>query len=412
MLLYHAHAYDWGGTDAPLAARTPARPRVRSRAIAYDLKGAPMLAPQDDLIGHQLPTTFDHVASSDPAWMERYWYTGHPVPGGDVIFDLGLGYHPNRNVMDAFAGVAVAGRQYNYRASRRLRPDPLTTRVGALRITVLEGLRRHRLQLEPNASGIAFDLEFVASTDAHEEEPHFRRRDGRVTEHMTRAQQLGRYAGWLEFAGRRVEIDAARWCGQRDHSWGIRAEMRTDETAPPLTFYPPFFYAWTTAQFGQRGLHVFFKERAPGNMIYLSGEEVFAPGGRRSGRNRLVGVAHDIEWADDPHGQTVRAGTLDLSFAGGQQRRITLRALPARYFLKGGLYGGLNGWFHGDDRGETYAEHDEWDLGDAATRRRVRTLADQVIEVRDGDEVGYGIMEYGVGKGYARYAQVQGHPAI
>jgi hypothetical protein len=28
--------------------------------------------------------------------------------------------------------------------------------------------------------------------------------------------------------------------------------MRTDETHPPLTYYPPFFYAWTTAQFGYR----------------------------------------------------------------------------------------------------------------------------------------------------------------
>ena len=35
-----------------------------------------------------------------------------------------------------------------------------------------------------------------------------------------------------------------------------------------------------------------------------------------------------------------------------------------------------------------------------------------LIEVRDGDNVGYGIMEYGVGKGYERYQQVQAHPAI
>ena len=64
-----------------------------------------MLSQQDDFIGHQLPTTFDHVISSDPTWMERLWYTGHPAPGGDIIFDIGLGWHPNRNVMDGFAGV-------------------------------------------------------------------------------------------------------------------------------------------------------------------------------------------------------------------------------------------------------------------------------------------------------------------
>ena len=35
-----------------------------------------------------------------------------------------------------------------------------------------------------------------------------------------------------------------------------------------------------------------------------------------------------------------------------------------------------------------------------------------VVEVRDGDEVGYGIIEYGVGKGYALYESVQMHPPI
>ena len=53
-----------------------------------------------------------------------------------------------------------------------------------------------------------------------------------------------------------------------------------------------------------------------------------------------------------------------------------------------------------------------WDLADPATRKLVRTLADQVIEVRDGNEVGYGIVEYGVGKGYAKYEAVQAHPPI
>ncbi len=369
-----------------------------------------MLSPQDDLIGHQLSTTFDQIDNSDPAWMERLWYTGHPAPGGEVIFDIGLGYHPNRNVMDAFAGVAVPGRQWNFRASRRLRPDPLNTSVGPLSIKVIEGLRRHSLTLGENDSGIRFELEFHATMNAHEEKAHQRRRDGRITENMARAQQLGRYTGWLEYAGQRVEVDS--WLGQRDHSWGVRAEMRSDETAPPLTFYPPFFYCWTTAQFKDRGLHIFFKERAPGDKIYLSGEEVFGVGSKASSRHQLADVRHDVQWSADPHGQSMASATFHLRFADGSERPISIRVLPTRYYLKGGLYGGLDGWFHGDDRGKLFLAHDEWDLNDPATRKRVRTLGDQVIEVRDGDDVGYGIIEYGVGRGYAMYEGVQGHPPI
>ena len=369
-----------------------------------------MLSPQDDLIGHQLPTTFDQIDNSDPAWMERLWYTGHPAPAGDVMFDLGLGYHPNRNVMDAFAGVAVAGRQWNFRASRRLRPDPLATTVGPLSFVVLEGLRRHRLTLAQNASGIRFEIEFHATMNPHEEKAHLRRRDGRVTENMARAQQLGRYRGWLEYDGRRITVHD--WLGQRDHSWGVRAEMRTDETSPPLTFYPPFFYCWATAQFADRGLHIFFKERAPGDKIYLSGEEVFAAGNKSSSRSQLLDVRHDAKWCDDPLGQTMESALFHLRFADGRERPVALRTLPTRYFLKGGLYGGLDGWFHGDDRGKLHLAHETWDLTDPTTRKRTRTLGDQVIEMRDGDDVGYGIIEYGVGKGFAMYDAVQAHPPI
>ena len=188
--------------------------------------------------------------------------------------------------------------------------------------------------------------------------------------------------------------------------------MRTDETHPPLTFYPPFLYCWTTAQFKNRGLHVFFKERAPGEKIYLSGEEVFTAGNKVSGRNQLADVQHRIVWHDDPHGQSMASAKLQLRFADGSERPISVRVLPTRFFLKGGLYGGLDGWFHGDDRGKLHLAHDTWDLTDPATRLRTRTLSDQVIEVTDGDEVGYGIIEYGVGTGYADYAPVQVHPPI
>jgi len=370
-----------------------------------------MLTPQDDLLGHQLPTTFDHVGTSDPAWMERLWYTGHPQ-AGDVIFDIGLGCHPNRNVMDAFAGITIGTQQLNFRCSRRLRPNPLETRIGPLKIEVLEGLRRHRLTLAENDSRLRFDLEFIATCQAHEEEPHFKRRSGRVTEHMARAQQLGRYQGWIEADGQRFDLNAAPWLGQRDHSWGVRAEMRTDPSHPPLTFYPPFLFVWLTVQFPNRGLHVFVKERAPGEVIYLSGEQTFGFDQRPDPGQRLSAVQHDIQWADDPLGQTVHSARFDLRFDNGSTRTLQVRPLPARYYLKGGLYGGLNGWFHGDDKGKLYTEHDQWDLSNADHRQLARTLSDHVIEVRDGDDIGYGIMEYGVAQGYPRYPEVQQHPSI
>src|SRR5690554_3448699 len=353
-----------------------------------------MITPQDDLIGHQLPYSFAEMVTSDPSWMERYWYTCHPTPGGDSILDVGLGYHPNKNVMDGFAGLTIGGKQYNFRASRRLHPNPLETKIGPLEIKVLEGLKRHKLTLGENESGLTFELEFISNLNAHEEEPHFKRRNGIITEHMARTQQFGRFSGWIEINGKRITVDENSWYGQRDHSWGIRGEMRTDETNPPLTYYPPFFYMWVTAQFKDRGLHVFLKERAVGNTIYISGEEVFSQENRKSSKHKLVDIEHDITWADDPMGQTVSSGKLILTFKSGEKRELYIRTLPARYFLKGGLYGGLNGWSQGDDKGEFYSEADSWDLSEEKVRKLVRTICDHVIEIRDGDDIGYGIMEY------------------
>jgi hypothetical protein len=371
-----------------------------------------MMTPQDDLIGHQASTSFAHVGTSDPAWMERLWYTAHPTPGGEMILDVGLGFHPNRNVMDGFAGITIGQTQYNFRASRRAWPNPLETAIGPFQIQVIEGFRRHRLVLGPNESPLTFDLEFIGTMNPHEEEPHLRRRAGRITEDMARLQQLGAYSGWIKVGDRNIVVEPGSWLGQRDHSWGIRGEMRTDESDPPTTFYPPFLYAWTTAQFPTRGLHLFFKERSPGDTIYISGEEVSRIGEKPLKGRKLAAIEHAFQFADDAHGLTLKSAELDVRFSGGSTRRITVRALPARYFLKGGLYGGLNGWKQGDDKGVLYEEVDSWDLSQADVRTIVRTLADHVIEVRDGDEVGYGIMECGIGRGYARYPHVQHHPAI
>lgn len=363
-----------------------------------------MITPQDDLIGHQLPTTFDHVVSSDTKWMERQWFCGHHVPEGDVMFELGMGWHPNQNVIDGFAGVTVGRTQYNFRVSRHLRPHPLITEIGPLKITSLEGLKRHRLRLESNDSPISFDVELLATAAPHEESNHFRRRNGRVVEDLFRYSQTGCMKGWLDVAGKRYEISPETWWAQRDHSWGVRQDQRTDPAHPPLTKYPPFFYVWSTYQTPTRAIHLFFNERAVGNKIYLTGEEIPKNGGKGS---RLVDVSHDFVFAKDPLGQSLERATFHLKFRDGSIRDLHLKPLGPRYFQAGGCYGGINNWYHGDDKGPFYCEHDVWDLDNEAHRRIARTLSDTVVEIRYDGEVGYGIIEFGVAKGFDAFHEVQ-----
>ena len=323
-----------------------------------------MLTAQDDFIGHQLPTTFDHVGTSDPAWMERMWYTGHPVPAGDIIFDIGLGYYPNKNVMDAFAGVTIDNVQHNIRMSRRLRPDPLLTRVGPLQIQVLEGLRRHRVVLAENDSGLSFDIEFHATLNPHEEEPHFRRRHGRVAEQIARAQQVGRYSGWIKVGRRALRAQARDLVGTARPFLGHsrRIAHRRDQAAD-------FLFSAAAIQLvdhpvrRSRPAVVSSMSARPATSSTSPAKKSCRSGQQSDRRRRITDVAHEITWADDPRGQTHGPRRIrDDRLSDGAKRSVQIKMLPGRYYLKAGMYGGLNGWAQGDDKGPLHVEHDRWDL--------------------------------------------------
>ncbi len=371
-----------------------------------------MLTPQDDLIGHQTPAPFARAGNGNPLFTERYWYSAHPIDGSALLLDVGLGYYPNRGVMDVFAGVTVGRLQHNFRASRRLGGSPLATCVGPLRFEVVEGMQRHRLTLADNASGIAFELEFEASFPAAPEKQSFRERNGVVEEDMTRVAQFGRWRGWLVVGGRRHAVEPARWWGQRDHSWGIRSEMRTDASRPPVNTHKNFLWTWSMFQFETMGLSIFLKERAPGKPMYVSGTEFSRAADGAIQKRELAAISHQIEWADDPLGQTIAVADFQLEFDRGAPRHVRMEGLPARYYLKAGLYGGYNGWTHGDDKGDYHAEHDVWNLDDAGTRALARTLADHVVRATSDGAVGWGISEYGVAAGYPLYEAPQRFPAL
>jgi hypothetical protein len=371
-----------------------------------------MLTPQDDLLGHQTPRSFAQAGDGATRFTERYWYTAHPLDGSPVIFDAGLGYYPNRGVMDAFAGVTVGRRQTNFRASRRLGANPLETSVGPLRLDVDVRSGRHRLSAADNASGISFELTFEPSFPATREKQSLRERKGVVEEDLARVTQFGRWRGQLVAEGKRYAMEPGTWWGQRDRSWGIRSEMKTDIDKPPVQTHANFFWTWSMLQLEDAGISLFLKEREPGKPYYLSCTEFQRSADGQVATREATLVQHDIAWSDDPLGQTIAHADLRIEFEHGPPREVHLEGLPGRYYLKGGLYGGFGGWNHGDDRGDYFESHDVWALDDANTRERARTLSDHVLRVTSNGASGIGISEYGVAAGYPRYPAPQRFPAL
>ncbi|MDO8906567.1 hypothetical protein [Hydrogenophaga sp.] len=376
-----------------------------------------MISAQDDLIGHQAPAPFaERAGNGDTRFTERYWYTLHPitgtVDGTPMIIDIGMGYYPNKGVMDVFAGITMGRKQHNFRATRTLGDTPLHVGAGPLRIDVVEGAKLHRLTLMDNDSGFSFALDFEASFPVAQEKQNYRERKGQVEEDMVRTMQFGRWQGWFVINGTSHEVTPQTWWGQRDHSWGIRSEMRTDEAAPPVQQHSSFFWTWSMFQFEDRGISIFLKEREPGKPHYLSASEFVRAADGSVTHREATGATHDLTWADDPLGQTILAGSFTLTFAEGPPLTVRMEGQEARFYLKGGLYGGFKGWNHGDHKGDYHAEHDVWDLDDADTRARARTLGDHVVRATCDGRTGIGISEYGVAQGYPRYHGPQKHPAL
>lgn len=113
-----------------------------------------MLTPHDELLCHQLPTTFDHVAQSDLRWTERIVMYGFDR-SGDVNVMTGLARYPNRNVTDAYAMITKrSGETRVVRMSTELNPEsgPLGTySVGPFSYRIEEPLRTVRAVLSPTS---------------------------------------------------------------------------------------------------------------------------------------------------------------------------------------------------------------------------------------------------------------------
>ena len=374
------------------------------------------LTPEDDRLGHQTAMPASRVAVADTPeaiFTERYWYMGMPVPAGDLVFGAGLGYYPNRGVMDGYAGVTVQGVQHAFHASRQLGDDRTTTAIGPLTLHVDSGLRSHRIELADNPSGVTLQLAFEATHLANDEGTDVvRTKDGRTLSEVRRFVQMGHYTGWVSVGGHRHVFtrDEPLW-GARDRSWGLRMEARTDASHPPVTRFRPLLFMWVCAQFAGRAIHFFLKETAPGVIRHLAGDETPPIGSARPVR-RIVAVEHDLRWDADPHGQRLAGGRFDLTFDDGSRETLGLRALPGRFYLKAGLYGGWCGWFQGDDRGPLSVGHVRWDLTDDEARRDLRTLAEQPMVFDLGGEAGYGTIQGGVAAGYPRYTEVQHLPMM
>src|ERR1700743_1011715 len=128
-----------------------------------------MLNKLDDFPIHQTPEPIAHPATSDRNVYDRTWFNGY-ANDGSYYFGIGMAIYPYRGVLDcAFSVVPPGNRQHCSSASRRAPTERTDMQVGPFRIEVLEPMKRARVVLEENESGITCDPTFSARTAAIQE---------------------------------------------------------------------------------------------------------------------------------------------------------------------------------------------------------------------------------------------------
>lgn len=316
-----------------------------------------MLTPLDDTLWHQLPTTFDHVWTSDPRWFDRYWFAVY-AQDGSVAIQVTMGAYRNMNVLDGGAVMVVDGKQYNLRVSRSLNGS-VETACGPLRIRVVEALKSFDLVIAPGEHALHGEIRWEGVEPAHEEHPHYTRLQSRTVEDYRRFDQIGVASGWLEVEGRRIAID--RWWACRDHSWGVRRGMGVPEpvTGPKVTL----------AEKGHVMSFLFFSTETMSGSLLFSGrgdDPPYITGVVTDRRSQQAQHATRIELEVDLHEGTrrFRKAGVTVALKGGRTLRLAVDALGASIAMQGlGYSGGYSdGKGLGVWRGEDHLESDVWDV--------------------------------------------------
>jgi hypothetical protein len=347
----------------------------------------------DEFLAHQTPDTFDHVATSDRNFYDRYYFNMHA--SSDELFVItGLGQYPNLGVTDAFITVSIGHEQHTVRSSRELGSDRLDTSVGPLSVEVLEGLRRLRIRCEPNEWGIDADLTFTGTVEALEEPRTFVRQYGRVIQDVTRYAQVGVWEGRLTAAGRTFDVSPDRWKGARDRSWGVRPVGERE--APGIRARQAqdgygFRHDWLPMQFADHMVKIQVDQDADGHRHV---EESMRVWNLDRGRpmEHLGRPEIDIEYL--PGTREMRAATVRTTDPDGTE--ITIRNTPLRtlYLAAGSGYVPDGQWGHGYYQGALKVEGLVHDLSDPEARRRYAVLNETLcrFETSTG-EIGYGMHE-------------------
>jgi hypothetical protein len=337
----------------------------------------------DDYPIHQTSRPVAHPATSDRHAYDRYWFNGYQ-DDGEFYFGIGAALYPNLGIMDCGFSIVRDGEQHAFHASRRAPVEPTDLSIGPFHLDIIEPMRKLRVVVDDNETGISGELDWIART-ANIEEGHQYSNRARTVMEATRFNQFGFWSGEVRYDGQNVKIDPSRVYGTKDRSWGIRPVGDPAPRGAPPTEVPQVFFLWAPLHWRDRCTHMGLFENEYAEMWHFDG---------------MICPVYDdpdaIPGVEDPDVRLLSSGEHTLQFVPGTRRasaaEIVLRERdgtcheislePLLCFRMKGIGYTNPEWGHGQWKGE---DVDDLDLPNQHIQ--------QVVRARCGDQLGIGALE-------------------
>ncbi len=348
-----------------------------------------MITKGDEYPIHQTPEPIAY-SGSNRDFYDRYFFNGYSNCD-DVFFSMALGVYPHLNIKDAAFCLIVDGVQHNLRASAFLNMERMDMQVGPLGIEVVEPLKVIRISVHDNDHGLRADLRFTYNSSIVEE-PRFTHRSGpRMMMDITRMTQNGSWDGFVEVAGRKVEVSSDNFVGTRDRSWGVRPIGTRDPQ--PMVPEPELqmFWYWAPINFGKHVTMFGLNETAEGVRWHQNAIRIDCQEGAQPQRYSAVDVTYDFR-----KGSRHQNG-MALKYRDAEKGELEIKMITRYQFYMSGLGYGHPEWGHGCHRGELDVAYDTIALDNADPRNplhfHIQAIVDAVMIYNGEEHQGSGVLE-------------------
>ncbi|MGH1502390.1 MAG: hypothetical protein ACRBI6_02430 [Acidimicrobiales bacterium] len=354
-----------------------------------------MLNRLDDFPIHQTPEPIAHPSTSDPNFYDRTWFNAY-TDDGSAYFGLGIAVYPHRQILDChFSVIERGGRQHCFYASRRAPQERTVLEVGPFRLEIVEPLRRARVVIDDNESGISCDLTFSARTSAIQEARQILWNRQRKVMDATRFAQFGRWSGTLRHPEGELTVTEDAWRGTKDRSWGVRGVgERVPFGAPQIP--GGAFFTWAPLFWDDHVSHAVFFDGPQGEALVREGltaplfdSEDAIPDELDDVVTRMATAVHRVDYQVGT--RWAERAELDLIDLHGKVRTITMEPL-LRFQFKGLGYGHPQ-WGQGMWKGELEVGGESFDPLELDPLAPENIHVQQVVKLDDGERQGVGALE-------------------